>query len=119
MGLPIYMNYYTIHDDTNNRIGFVPHKTSDKGRLVDGEQPERIFRSLNPDDYDSALSWAISYLLVFIFLCIWLCLIAETMANHPSGVQPGLLFCGAMGFTTVFGIVVFLYLQPILDQFIK
>lgn len=30
MGLPIYMNYYTVHDDDNNRIGFAPHSTSSK-----------------------------------------------------------------------------------------
>ena len=28
MGIPLYMDYYTTHDETNNRIGFVPHTSS-------------------------------------------------------------------------------------------
>ena len=48
MGLPIYMNYYTIHDDSNNRLGFVPHKTSRKGMLPKGHKPKRIFESAHP-----------------------------------------------------------------------
>lgn len=34
MGLPIYMNYYTVHDDDNNRIGFAPHSTSSKSAIT-------------------------------------------------------------------------------------
>ena len=41
MGNPAYMDYYTIHDDTNNRIGFAPHNASNKLPLKKGEQPAR------------------------------------------------------------------------------
>jgi hypothetical protein len=30
MGLPIYKGYYAVHDDANNRLGFVPHTGSSK-----------------------------------------------------------------------------------------
>ena len=30
MGLPLLMNYYTIHDDVKGQIGFVPHSYSTK-----------------------------------------------------------------------------------------
>ena len=30
MGLPVYKGYYTVHDDANNRLGFVPHVGSTK-----------------------------------------------------------------------------------------
>jgi hypothetical protein len=37
MGLPTYMNYYTVHDDEDNRVGFVPHNYSNKKALKEGE----------------------------------------------------------------------------------
>ena len=37
MGLPAYMDYYTIHDEANNRIGFAPHKDSKKAPLEEGD----------------------------------------------------------------------------------
>ena len=37
MGLPIYMNYYTIHDEANNQLGFVPHDKSPKDRLAESD----------------------------------------------------------------------------------
>ena len=49
MGLPIYMNYYTVHDDSNNRIGFVPHLTSTKPFITLAEDgPKESFGSLDP-----------------------------------------------------------------------
>ena len=43
MGLPIYMNYYTIHDEENSRIGFVPNINSNKRMLKEDKQPQRVF----------------------------------------------------------------------------
>ena len=111
MGLPLYMNYYTIHDETNSRIGFVPHSTSTKGALQQGEQPNRAFKSLNPEPpADSALSWIITGFLIFFFLCVWLCLISETMANNPNGYQPGALCTLSLCFTAIFALIVVYYL---------
>ena len=36
MGLPLYMNYYTVHEDIHNRIGFAPHASSPKKSLTLG-----------------------------------------------------------------------------------
>lgn len=30
MGLPLLMNYYTVHDDVKGQIGFAPHTSSTK-----------------------------------------------------------------------------------------
>ena len=30
MGLPLFVGYYTVHDDKKGRMGFVPHATSSK-----------------------------------------------------------------------------------------
>ena len=70
-GLPIYMDYYTVHDAENNRIGFVPHSESDKAPLSPGFQPNRIFESESPEPYPvSTWSWVISSLLVCCCCCI-------------------------------------------------
>ena len=37
MGMPVYMDYYTIHDEANNRLGFVPHKDSSKSPHEEGD----------------------------------------------------------------------------------
>ena len=120
MGLPLYMNYYTIHDEAKGRIGFAPHTTSTKGAPQPGEQPSRVFQSSNPEpEEDSALSWIIAGVLVCGFGCIWLCLISETMANSPSGEQPAYLCLACCCITGIFSIIVFMFLQPIMDRFIK
>ena len=36
LGMPLYMNYYVVHDDQSNRIGFAPHIDSPKDDLKTG-----------------------------------------------------------------------------------
>ena len=84
------MNYYTIHDEDNNRLGFIPQKDSPKNQPTSGDQPTRVFASSNPEDpKDSALSWIITYFLIIIFSCFWLVLISEIIGNSGSSNQPG------------------------------
>ena len=35
MGLPLYMNYYAVHDHENGQLGFAPHKDTKKLNLID------------------------------------------------------------------------------------
>ena len=78
MGLPLYTNYYVVHDDANNRMGFGPLKGSEKSELVTGDKPKRIFMSDDPDDpTQSALSWYIIAGCIVLLMGIWTCLIAE------------------------------------------
>ena len=41
MGLPIYMDYFTVHDDIGGQIGFVPRKGSAKNGPFWGTIPSR------------------------------------------------------------------------------
>lgn len=41
MGAPLLMDYYTIHDYDENRIGFAPHDNSKKTRLEIAEAPPK------------------------------------------------------------------------------
>lgn len=79
-GLPLFMDYYTVHDDTNGKMGFVPHTTSDKGPLLEGKQPTRVFKSSNPLDRPvSPWSWIISTIFVVAFCTIWIIAILAAM----------------------------------------
>ena len=81
-GTPIYMNYYTIHDSDNNRLGFVPNKESTHfdGIIEANDIPSRVFGSGDPSPLpESAWSWIISSLIVMAFMCFWCCLTFETL----------------------------------------
>lgn len=50
------MDYYTVHDDVNGQLGFVPHSTSAKSAPIWGQRPGRVFEEINfelPDDPES------------------------------------------------------------------
>ena len=119
MGLPIYMDYYTIHDDNNNKMGFVPRQGSSKEQLRTGERPTRFLQSTDPEEPPvSVWSWIISGLLVLAFMCIWVQVIVGTLSDRRSKVNPGSLCCVAIGFTVAFAAIVYFKLQPIINDFI-
>ena len=69
MGLPLYMDYYTVHDDTNNRIGFAPRSGANKEAIFSGPKPRRVFESTSPSDpIVNIWSWIISGFIVFSFI---------------------------------------------------
>lgn len=45
--MPLFVDYYTIHDMENNQIGFVPHTNSDKDKLWKGVIPSNQFKGTN------------------------------------------------------------------------
>ena len=83
MGLPVYMDYYTVHNDSDNRIGFVPRAGSNKETLQTGGKPTRVLESTDPADPEvSVWSWIISSLLVLSFMGIWVMIICGTIKNN-------------------------------------
>ena len=42
-GMPLLVNYYTIHEMEEGRIGFAPHKDSQKSKLVEAKVPTTLF----------------------------------------------------------------------------
>ena len=52
-GIPLLMDYYTVHDDVNGKLGFVPHSTSPKSAPIWGQRPGRVFDEITfvyPED---------------------------------------------------------------------
>ena len=39
MGMPLFVDYYSVHDMEEGRIGMAPHVDSDKRGLQKAEQP--------------------------------------------------------------------------------
>lgn len=116
MGLPLYMDYYTVHDDTKGRIGFAPNSGSNKVSLAVGEQPSRKFESLNPEDPPTSIwSWVISGLIVLAFVCLWLFIIAATWKKQ-SQTNALIMLAVAVLFIIGFAFIVYAKLQPILND---
>ena len=124
MGLPIYMDYYTVHDELRTTIGFTPNSASSKSAVSRGTKPTRILESANPPDPPvNAWSWVISIALCVIFCSFLVLLVTENNDDDERGGRRGgfnetsLIFvAAAMGI--IFCLVVFYYLQPIINQWI-
>ena len=121
MGLPIYMDYYTVHDELRTTIGFPPNSASSKSAVSRGTKPTRILESANPPDPPvNAWSWVISIALCVIFCSFLVLLVTENNDDDERGGRRGgfnetsLIFvAAAMGI--IFCLVVFYYLQPIIN----
>lgn len=76
------MDYYTIHDETNNRIGFVPHNASNKLPLEKGKQPDRTFLSSQDEPQPiSFWAWIWGFAIIIAFASCWVLAIF----NLPEG----------------------------------
>ena len=120
MGLPVYMDYYTVHDDTNNKIGFVPNNnSSNKGFLKSGTRPTRVLESTDPEDPRvSVWSWIISAFLVLASICCWIQLFFDAERTSRGKTDAGSFCCAATVFIVCFGTIVYLWVQPLINDFI-
>ena len=46
------MDYYTVHDDVNGQLGFVPHSSSSKSAPIWGRRPGRVFDEVNFEPFE-------------------------------------------------------------------
>ena len=77
LGMPLYVDYYTIHDPVTGTIGWAPHTSSLKESVVSGTIPSKdqfltVGEAATPQDGSSLLiSWAVTALIVYLFLDWW------------------------------------------------
>ena len=115
------MDYYTVHDDTNNQIGFAPRSGANKEAVFSGPKPRRVFESTTPaDGVVSIWSWVVSSVIVLSFICLWIAIIAEQTSRRRSrgSVSGCQLVLVAVFVILVFATVVNVYLQPVINEFI-
>ena len=100
-------------------MGFAPRAGSTKTALIEGTQPDRVYDSLDPEDLPLSLySWYISAGLVLVFIGVWMYIIASALAKRPGQVHLGTMATVALGFIVIFGVIVYVYLQPIINKLI-
>jgi len=78
LGMPLFVDYYTIHDPVQGTVGWAPHTSSLKESLVSGPIPPKsqlleVGEAASGDGDSSSLliSWAITALVVYVFLDWW------------------------------------------------
>ena len=53
LGNPIFIDYYTVHDQERNRMGFAPHTLSSKRNIEVASNPEYMLSSSFADTLKS------------------------------------------------------------------
>ena len=77
LGMPLYVDYYTIHDPLTGVVGWAPHTSSLKDSLQSGDIPPKdqvisVGEVAQEDDQTIVLlSWGMTALIVYIFLDAW------------------------------------------------
>lgn len=77
LGMPLFVDYYTIHDPVTGTVGWAPHTSSLKSSLVSGPIPPKdqfiaVGEATTGDDSSSLLiSWGITALAIYLFLDYW------------------------------------------------
>lgn len=118
MGLPLYQNYYVVHDDDTNKIGFAPAKNT-LITVESGTRPTRVLESTDPaDPRVSIWSWIISAALVFAFTCCWVQLFFDATSRRNGKVDGGSFCCAATVFVIAFAAIVYYWVQPLINDFI-
>eukprot|EP00354_Favella_ehrenbergii_P001286 CAMPEP_0170472308 /NCGR_PEP_ID=MMETSP0123-20130129/14364_1 /TAXON_ID=182087 /ORGANISM="Favella ehrenbergii, Strain Fehren 1" /LENGTH=362 /DNA_ID=CAMNT_0010740499 /DNA_START=595 /DNA_END=1684 /DNA_ORIENTATION=+ len=121
MGLPAYMNYYTVHEDVNNRIGFAPHTTSDKDDLKRGKQPKRVLESLRPAPefgMGAASLFIVLFIIVF-FMTVWILLVYEISKKSDTFERPACFCLAGILVIAIFAMVMLYSVRPLVDDLIN
>ena len=77
LGMPLFVDYYTIHDPETGVIGWAPHTSSLKSTLQTGTIPPQdqviaVGEAGQPQDQSSMLiAWGLTALVVYVFLDWW------------------------------------------------
>ena len=77
LGMPLFVDYYTVHDPVTGMMGWAPHTTSVKDSLQTGTVPSkdqfiRVGETPQAQDQSSMLiAWGLTALIVYIFLDYW------------------------------------------------
>jgi len=76
IGMPAFVDYYTIHDPETGIVGFVPHSTSSKSDVQRGYPSDTQFLTVaevSQGSNSTALftSWAICLVLMYLIFDFW------------------------------------------------
>ena len=90
MGLPAYMDYYVIHSERDETIGFAPHNYSKKPAPEEGEQPGRVFMSTTPPDKPISIwTWIVTIILALAVPAFFVTAILRAGSKDKTPGQKG------------------------------
>ena len=113
IGMPLFVDYYTIHDPLTGQIGWAPHAASNKDSLTRADSPStarflEIGEVMTQSVSQSAqyISWAVAAVFAFVLFDLWMMFLApswsETMPDTVFYIVSGLyiacvfLVCGLL-----------------------
>lgn len=121
LGMPLYVDYYTIHDPVTGTIGWAPHTSSLKESLVSGTIPSKdqfisVGEATAPQDSSSLLiSWAVTALVVYLFLDWWGQFTRPQWEDSLDGEQ--FIIMSALFFAATFLAAIYI-VQPLIYSFV-
>lgn len=76
MGMPVFVDYYTIHDPVTGKVGYVPHNTSAKKDLEAGVASTTQFLEIGETGGSMNgtalfISWSLSLVMMYLIFDYW------------------------------------------------
>lgn len=121
IGMPLFVDYYTIHDPETGTVGYVPHTTSNKSDIVPGYASKTQFLEVSAlensiDGTALFISWSICLILMYLIFDYWNAFLRESWQKSLS--ETAFLAVTAVFFAAVIIIFVFL-IQPLIYSALK
>ena len=112
-GLPVFQDYYTVHDMEEGRIGFAPHKDSKKTILQTGEIPKQKINSFGKtSDHAKVWPYVIMALLTASASILFYFVIFPAM--ETSDIHDGITFSVSAVYFAVVGLLFYYVIEPAL-----
>ena len=125
MGIPVYSDYYTVHEEENSRIGFAPRVGSKKEALIQGSDPERSFGSSNPPEAPVSIwSWVITSSILLCFIGLWVWIVLESgdgrrgRRNNDNDAQTWTMAIIGAVFVVAMAFLLYFFVQPLINSWI-
>ena len=85
-GMPLFIDYYTVHDPESGNVGWAPHSASNKGDVTRGTPPTAQFLELGQINQNSGtesimISWALTILTCYVIYDLWYSFMRESWQN--------------------------------------
>ena len=118
LGMPLFVDYYSIHDPVTGLIGWAPHTTSLKDPIKAGSIPSKdqfIAVGEAPEEKDQSsmlLAWFLTALLVYIIVDYWGQFTRpewEESLDSTQFIVLSLLFFAVTGLAAIYLVQPFLY----------
>ena len=119
--MPIFVDYYTVHDPETGAVGWAPHSASNKESLPRGEPSTTQFLEIGQVNQNSSteaiiISWALTILVCYVIYDLWYSFMRESWQNSLD--EWLFITLTALFFAAIILMAIFL-LQPLMYKAIE